>query len=264
MGWSSYTLLLLTALALVLPHRAHSSTVTVLGVSGYINLRACAQLCVWHVGTNDDLVATGLGCASPWQNDCYCRTDLNSVASSFLKSCCSSRCTVGGPGQDVASAIAVYNSYCEANGFNVEGYVATPTDTSGAGQAISSASKSLDILMIVRVAFRLANEPVPGPASTTQPVVASATGHQSSIAGTVQQSSSTDVPKPSGVLSTSALIGVVVSTTLLVLGALCWIALLVYRYKKRKWQDEMSMLRSERASRRSEASGQYTRGVYVG
>lgn len=49
-------------------------------------------------------------------NECPGHTDLATVASSFLTLCCALRCTLGAPGPDVASAVGVYDAYCESNG----------------------------------------------------------------------------------------------------------------------------------------------------
>jgi len=124
-----------TLLLHALPARADKS-ITVVGFAPYLDLRECAQDCIWHRGNVDDLVASGLGCPSPWMNECMCRVDLATVASSFLTSCCSSRCTVGSPNGDITAAVGVYNSYCESNGFavNPAATAAAPTAGSGSGQ----------------------------------------------------------------------------------------------------------------------------------
>ena len=76
--------LLLTTILLALSRLTHSATVTIASNAGYVDLRACAQSCVW--GAGDDLIDIGLECGPPWENECYCRTDLAAVASSFLTS----------------------------------------------------------------------------------------------------------------------------------------------------------------------------------
>jgi hypothetical protein len=113
-----------------------ASSVTIISENGYKQLRQCAQFCVWHAGAVDDLMAEGLGCTSPWVNDCLCRLDLAPIASSFVSKCCSSRCTIGSADGDVSSAIGVYNTYCQANGFAVAGAGAAVASTTGfdAGQ----------------------------------------------------------------------------------------------------------------------------------
>jgi hypothetical protein len=90
-----------------------SSTVSIVGGSGYISERTCAQNCVWHVGVSDDLI-TYLGCSNDggWQNSCYCRADLASSASYFLTSCVNKACSTNAV--DLQGAVSVYQSYCAA------------------------------------------------------------------------------------------------------------------------------------------------------
>src|ERR1700753_814000 len=100
-------------------------TVTIFNYPSFRALQPCAKECLWHLGEMDDLMAAGLGCTAPWVNDCLCRTDLAIVASDFVTSCCSKRCTISSPASDIAAAVAVYHSYCETNSFDV---TAVPTN----------------------------------------------------------------------------------------------------------------------------------------
>jgi hypothetical protein len=94
---------------------SNPDTLTITSLAPYHSLRQCAQHCVCNSVSPayQDLVL-GLGCATPFYNDCYCRTDLSSAASSFLSSCISISCTFGGPAGDITSAESVYNGYCNA------------------------------------------------------------------------------------------------------------------------------------------------------
>jgi hypothetical protein len=112
-------------------HLVHSaSTVSIVSDSGYVGERTCAQNCVWHVGGSDDLI-TFLGCSNSegWQNACYCRSDLQSSASSFLTSCVNKACSTNPA--DLATAVSVYSTYCI-------GAVGSPTAPSSQGSAATT------------------------------------------------------------------------------------------------------------------------------
>jgi hypothetical protein len=84
-----------------------------------------ALMCV-----NDD--ECGLGTRGLAPNSCYCRTDLQSVAESFLTSCVGSACTVGDSSVDISSAGSIYGYYCSSLGFLVSAASTTTRETSQA------------------------------------------------------------------------------------------------------------------------------------
>jgi len=45
-------------------------------------------------------------------NDCYCRADYQSYATSYLYSCVSKYCSRGNSLLDISSATSLYNAYC--------------------------------------------------------------------------------------------------------------------------------------------------------
>jgi hypothetical protein len=109
---------------------------TIFSLSIYSSQKPCAQSCFTngigngnvdgcfgdHVGNaigcaNDGLCGQGSSALAP--NDCYCRTDLQSVAKSYLTSCVKAGCTVGDSSIDIASAGSIYDYYCSSLGFPV-------------------------------------------------------------------------------------------------------------------------------------------------
>jgi hypothetical protein len=74
--------------------------------------RSCAQGCF---GCCSDNVAGDLSCPEPVLNSCYCRSDLQPVAVSYISSCVSSACSSNTV--DIQSATSLYQAYCVSNGY---------------------------------------------------------------------------------------------------------------------------------------------------
>jgi hypothetical protein len=97
--------------------------------------KPCAQECFSANGyyCQVDVLASVLGCQNACNtnapNYCYCRTDLQLVAESYLTSCVKSLCTVGDPSIDVSSAGSIYRYYCSSNGYPVNVPAATTQDS---------------------------------------------------------------------------------------------------------------------------------------
>jgi len=76
-------------------------------------LRTCAIGCFESMygtwGCCDEILSPQLGCPLPYPNSCFCRADLQPVASSIVSKCVSSAC---GNIIDVNSAVGVYIGYC--------------------------------------------------------------------------------------------------------------------------------------------------------
>jgi hypothetical protein len=92
----------------------------------YSSQKPCAQQCFIDTGLGCavDGIARAIGCeynpcGSKASNNCYCRTDLQPVAESYITSCVKGKCTVGASSIDIASAGSIYNSYCSSLGFLV-------------------------------------------------------------------------------------------------------------------------------------------------
>jgi hypothetical protein len=68
-------------------------------------------------------IGGALGCATPYNNDCYCNTQASSVsvASSFISTCASSSCSGGDLTDDLTSIFSIYASYCMNAGFTQQG-----------------------------------------------------------------------------------------------------------------------------------------------
>ena len=101
----------------------------------YSSQKPCAQQCFLgdFGGCGIDQIAYQIGCnfnecsdKFGATNGCYCRTDLQSVAQSYVSQCVKTRCTIGDSEIDISSAVSIYDSYCVANGFPVN-VPATPT-----------------------------------------------------------------------------------------------------------------------------------------
>ncbi|KAH6672477.1 hypothetical protein B0J14DRAFT_701532 [Halenospora varia] len=129
---SFYALLLISLFA----HVFADTTVSIISDSSYAQARGCIQLCVWHVGADDDLIVY-LGCVNNggWQNSCYCRADQSSSATYFFSSCVNSRCAYSNSNPyDISSYIAtattIYSRYCSTAMAGVTP-VSVPATTTG-------------------------------------------------------------------------------------------------------------------------------------
>ncbi|KAF1994528.1 hypothetical protein P154DRAFT_585485 [Amniculicola lignicola CBS 123094] len=80
--------------------------------TSYLNQKECVKNCIW--GSND--LMPGIGCSSPWINECLCRADQAPPASRFLTSCVRSGCG-SSASDDISRAVSVYDGYCVGAGF---------------------------------------------------------------------------------------------------------------------------------------------------
>jgi hypothetical protein len=89
---------------------AQLGSITIFTQPAYIQQRDCVKLCFFCM-TSCPTVWGAVGCAEALIDDCVCRNDLWSIASSFFTTCISTRCgtTVT---NDLASALSLYNGYC--------------------------------------------------------------------------------------------------------------------------------------------------------
>ncbi len=101
-------------------------------------------------------IGVKLGCARPYNNDCYCATDAHaaSVVSSYLPQCASSICSSGDLLDDLTAMESIYASYCLNAGYTAPGMTAWynvgvttartgPQPTTGAGSAAPSTTTQL-------------------------------------------------------------------------------------------------------------------------
>jgi hypothetical protein len=92
-------------------------------------LRPCAQECFYGGAfVGPDRVAMNMGCDhDPIRNECFCRSDLQVNADSFLKSCVNSLCKSNT--LDTNSALSIYDAYCKTAGFSRDAITATTAGT---------------------------------------------------------------------------------------------------------------------------------------
>lgn len=110
----------------------------------------CISQCAFYNYLNN--VPLALGCADPYENECYCPTATASVskASVALERCASSRCAAGDYTRDLNSLRSIYAGYCKDAGFTQDaailGYTAAPTDparsTEASGSSVTSSTPS--------------------------------------------------------------------------------------------------------------------------
>jgi len=86
-----------------------SATVSLWGsLTCWKSLRSCGQWCLGGVYENGG-IPWQLQCGSPIENECFCRADLVSEATSYLSSCIMSGCSNS---NDVTSGMECYTGYC--------------------------------------------------------------------------------------------------------------------------------------------------------
>jgi len=87
-------------------------SVSIQNQPAYNEQRSCVKTCIFGYAPGGDL-GLRLGCSPPLLNQCFCRADAPSRASSALSDCASSACTdIKSPSLDISSAISLYNDYC--------------------------------------------------------------------------------------------------------------------------------------------------------
>jgi hypothetical protein len=127
------------------------TTVSFLSYPAYLEQVECVKLCLWHVSALDDLIAV-IGCSPPWVNECFCKAELASSASSFLSGCVASRCTAPSTAPAVTSALLAYNEYCSTNGLpipvvaSIQSYSAYVSQSSCVQDCVWSPSSSDDLM----------------------------------------------------------------------------------------------------------------------
>lgn len=112
-----------------------ASLQTLNALTPYSAQEPCATACFYRDegACSDDLIGATLGCAQnciSWaSNDCYCRTDYQSIATSYLYTCVSKACTQGDNGPDISTATSLYNAYCTGLGFTAVVEATTTSNT---------------------------------------------------------------------------------------------------------------------------------------
>ena len=160
-------------------HGQQNGIQTIFGDPTYSKLRPCAQRCFYiqlgsPVDYLRDVLGSNIGCSmirttsitslQVAENDCFCRTDLQPSAQAVITQCVLSRCNQNE--NDAATAGAMYNGYCSANGYYAAG---------GGGRETSAAA--------------------PSPTGNTAMPGAAATGGRSSPTGLPGTSSASSVQR---------------------------------------------------------------------
>jgi len=193
---------------------------TIFSLDAFSSQKPCAQDCFTSGpigGCFVDVVGDALGCVNDnvcglgssglASNNCYCRTDLQSVAESFLTSCVRSACTAGDSSIDISSAGSIYGYYCSSQGYPAKVTATTTQESSQAKTTEASFPTSTNS----------------GSAGTT------------SISSTLGGGGSSTNPRPSGSsLSLGAIIAIAVVPGLVLLSVICCIIYYLWRQHKKK------------------------------
>jgi hypothetical protein len=129
--------LLLLYLALASHPTQADGPISIQSEPAFGSARPCGQNCLycgqyWLVNCDATPLLDVLSCVD--LDSCYCRTDLQSSASSYLTSCIASGCS--GNTVDIATGISLYNGYCHIDGATLDNY---PTPTGAATVVETSA-----------------------------------------------------------------------------------------------------------------------------
>jgi hypothetical protein len=161
---------------------ANSATQTISNLAAWQSLDACAQSCFQHgegIGCTWAPLDAQLGCSKTFcselaVNDCYCRTDKQSAATSYLSSCISRACTIGDPGVDVNSGVGIYKGYCTSLGYQAEPASALVPATGTATLPAGTVSCRLEMALCRRLIYigstaASGNGPSPGTTNESSP-----------------------------------------------------------------------------------------------
>ncbi|KAH7261985.1 hypothetical protein BKA59DRAFT_550373 [Fusarium tricinctum] len=113
---------LLPIILLYLPY-ALSADFESVTISSYLDNvgHDCISECLFYTVIPD--MGRGMGCADPYENNCYCATAAASAskADNFMSKCATSRCSAGDRSRDLTSMQSYYASYCMGAGFTQPG-----------------------------------------------------------------------------------------------------------------------------------------------
>jgi hypothetical protein len=98
----------------------------------FASLRPCVGRCIGCNYPAGYQVQSAIGCDANPPNECWCRTDMYTIATSYFQSCASVLCTIGGWQPDYTSVVSFYGNYCRRAGFTAvtdgpSNAIATPT-----------------------------------------------------------------------------------------------------------------------------------------
>jgi hypothetical protein len=142
-------------LALISLCGAQISRQTLYSLQSYLDLQPCAQSCIMDPGScrvgGVDQIAINIGCQYNWcssdlgaAESCYCRPDLQTVATKYLTKCLRAACTLGDPNIELGSVVNLYQDYCTA-----KGYLATPASVPASTTAGGGATATKTVYVTV-------------------------------------------------------------------------------------------------------------------
>lgn len=107
------------------------SPVTINENAAYSSQRVCAFPCFEAFDDIGYPIAQEISCATfKVMNDCFCRTDIQQQAHSYVSSCVNLRCSNNA--KDISTATSLYDGYCTSNGYIAEVQATTTAQDSGA------------------------------------------------------------------------------------------------------------------------------------
>lgn len=102
--------------------------VTIDQADGFDDMRECAHRCFEGFHDVGYPIAKELSCPTfKVQNDCFCKSDLQADATSYISSCVKAGCSSNT--NDIASATKMYEDYCTSNGYTGKAQVTSPPKT---------------------------------------------------------------------------------------------------------------------------------------
>lgn len=117
---------------------------TIFSLDIFSSQKPCAQGCFIYTFLDcfSDAVGVDIGCGSGGctnhgaLDNCYCRTDLQSAAQSYLTSCVEQFCTAGDSSIDISSAGSIYGDYCSSQGYPASAQATTTQESTQATTAM--------------------------------------------------------------------------------------------------------------------------------
>ncbi|KAM5352633.1 hypothetical protein ACJ41O_005355 [Fusarium nematophilum] len=81
----------------------------------------CISKCLYYTVLSD--IGRAMGCDDPYDNNCYCATETESVsnADAWMSKCAQNSCSAGDRPRDLSSMQSIYASYCMGAGFTQAG-----------------------------------------------------------------------------------------------------------------------------------------------
>ena len=121
-------MLVLSLLPLLFVGALCDAPVTIDQSDTFKNQRPCANECFILFKDPGLPIAEQISCSTRRvYNDCFCRSDLQFEANSYVSSCVNSRCTRNS--FDISVATKLYDDYCTSNGYSRQAQSTPPPET---------------------------------------------------------------------------------------------------------------------------------------